>query len=350
MALLGAAGIRVVPTGLQHGTVTALAGRRRYEVTTLRRDVASYGRHAEVEFTDDFVEDARPARLHHQRHELRRRRPALRPVRRPGRPARRPGPLRRRRRASGSPRTIYASCASSASTPASVAAPADAAALAACAELAPGIDRLSGERVRQELLRSWRAAGRRAALRADAGHGRARARRCRGRCARALAAPARRLAGRRPAAAAGGPAARRLARWRRVERLAARLRLSKAEAERLPAAADAAARRRRHPAGAAPRDPRLGLRSTPISCGSPRRGPGRRRRRAARPRARGRLARAGPAGHRRRPAGTRHRRPARSSAGCSTRSGVLGERRTSRPIAPPASPPWSACSRGPPDG
>jgi poly(A) polymerase len=56
--LLGAAGIRVVPTGLDHGTVTALAGDARFEVTTLRRDVETYGRRARVAFTDDWAADA----------------------------------------------------------------------------------------------------------------------------------------------------------------------------------------------------------------------------------------------------------------------------------------------------
>ena len=55
---LQAAGIRAVPTGLQHGTVTAVAGGRGFEVTTLRRDVATDGRHAVVAFTDDWREDA----------------------------------------------------------------------------------------------------------------------------------------------------------------------------------------------------------------------------------------------------------------------------------------------------
>lgn len=55
---LAAAGIRVIPTGLKHGTVTALVGDHSYEITTLRRDVACDGRHADVAFTDDFVEDA----------------------------------------------------------------------------------------------------------------------------------------------------------------------------------------------------------------------------------------------------------------------------------------------------
>lgn len=57
---LAAAGVRVIPTGLDHGTVTAVAGDRRFEITTLRRDVRSTdGRHAEVAFSRDWVEDAR---------------------------------------------------------------------------------------------------------------------------------------------------------------------------------------------------------------------------------------------------------------------------------------------------
>jgi poly(A) polymerase len=55
---LAAAGIRVIPTGLGHGTVTALADRRPIEITTLRRDVATDGRHAAVAFTADWAEDA----------------------------------------------------------------------------------------------------------------------------------------------------------------------------------------------------------------------------------------------------------------------------------------------------
>ncbi|TPE63739.1 CCA tRNA nucleotidyltransferase [Sandaracinobacter neustonicus] len=58
IAALEGAEIRAVPTGLQHGTVTAVAGGAPYEVTTLRRDVASFGRHAEVAFTSDWQEDA----------------------------------------------------------------------------------------------------------------------------------------------------------------------------------------------------------------------------------------------------------------------------------------------------
>ncbi|MBV9735644.1 MAG: CCA tRNA nucleotidyltransferase [Acidisphaera sp.] len=58
MAALARAGLRAVPTGLAHGTVTAVAGGRGFEVTTLRRDVSTDGRHADVAFTDDWQEDA----------------------------------------------------------------------------------------------------------------------------------------------------------------------------------------------------------------------------------------------------------------------------------------------------
>lgn len=52
------AGLRAAPTGVEHGTVTALSGGRPYEVTTLRRDVATDGRRAVVAFTTDWAEDA----------------------------------------------------------------------------------------------------------------------------------------------------------------------------------------------------------------------------------------------------------------------------------------------------
>ncbi len=53
-----AAGLKAVPTGLAHGTITVVAEGRGFEVTTLRRDVATDGRHAVVEYTDDWREDA----------------------------------------------------------------------------------------------------------------------------------------------------------------------------------------------------------------------------------------------------------------------------------------------------
>jgi poly(A) polymerase len=56
---LNAAGIKVVPTGLTHGTVTAVASGRPFEITTLRHDVETDGRHARVAFTDDWAEDAK---------------------------------------------------------------------------------------------------------------------------------------------------------------------------------------------------------------------------------------------------------------------------------------------------
>jgi poly(A) polymerase len=51
-------GIRVVPTGLAHGTVTAVIPPRYFEITTLRRDVETYGRHARVAFDADWAADA----------------------------------------------------------------------------------------------------------------------------------------------------------------------------------------------------------------------------------------------------------------------------------------------------
>jgi poly(A) polymerase len=53
-----AAGIKCVPTGIKHGTVTLVIDGHPFEVTTLRRDVETNGRHAEVEFTDDWRADA----------------------------------------------------------------------------------------------------------------------------------------------------------------------------------------------------------------------------------------------------------------------------------------------------
>jgi poly(A) polymerase len=56
--LLARAGIKAIPTGIKHGTVTAVVGARHFEITTLRRDVETYGRHAKVEYTDDWQADA----------------------------------------------------------------------------------------------------------------------------------------------------------------------------------------------------------------------------------------------------------------------------------------------------
>lgn len=55
---LEGAGLKAVPTGFTHGTVTAVANGRPFEITSLRKDTACDGRHAAVEFTTDWVEDA----------------------------------------------------------------------------------------------------------------------------------------------------------------------------------------------------------------------------------------------------------------------------------------------------
>lgn len=62
MAALEKAGIKAVPTGIAHGTVTAVVNSpgppRHFEITTLRRDVETYGRRAKVAFDADWAEDA----------------------------------------------------------------------------------------------------------------------------------------------------------------------------------------------------------------------------------------------------------------------------------------------------
>jgi len=57
-ALLQKARVKVVPTGVAHGTVTAVAKPRHFEITTLRRDVEPQGRRAVVAFVDDWRVDA----------------------------------------------------------------------------------------------------------------------------------------------------------------------------------------------------------------------------------------------------------------------------------------------------
>lgn len=58
MAALEREGIRVFATGLAHGTITALYNGETFEITTLRRDISTDGRWAEVAFTDNWREDA----------------------------------------------------------------------------------------------------------------------------------------------------------------------------------------------------------------------------------------------------------------------------------------------------
>ncbi len=56
--ILSTANIKVIPTGIKYGTVTALLNNEKFEITTLRKDIKCDGRHTEVVFTDDFMEDA----------------------------------------------------------------------------------------------------------------------------------------------------------------------------------------------------------------------------------------------------------------------------------------------------
>ena len=50
--------IKYYETGVEHGTITAVINDKSFEITTLRKDISTDGRHAEVEFSDDWKEDA----------------------------------------------------------------------------------------------------------------------------------------------------------------------------------------------------------------------------------------------------------------------------------------------------
>ena len=147
-------GIKAVPTGIAHGTVTAVVAGEPVEVTTLRRDVATDGRRATVAFTDDWREDA--ARRDFTINAL-----YADPVTGEifdyfggaGRSRGPPGALHRRSARRASPRIICASCASSASTPASATASPTRPALDACAARANDLMALSRERIADELLK-----------------------------------------------------------------------------------------------------------------------------------------------------------------------------------------------------
>lgn len=58
MEKLQKAGIKVFPTGIDHGTVTAVINKRHFEITTLRRDIETDGRRAVIAFTEHWTEDA----------------------------------------------------------------------------------------------------------------------------------------------------------------------------------------------------------------------------------------------------------------------------------------------------
>ncbi len=59
MALATDAGYRVIPTGIEHGTVTVVLGGEAYEITTFRKDVETDGRRAVVAFSTDIMDDAK---------------------------------------------------------------------------------------------------------------------------------------------------------------------------------------------------------------------------------------------------------------------------------------------------
>ena len=96
MALLRRAGIKVIPTGIDHGTVTAVVGAQCFEITTLRVDVETFGRRARVAFTDDWVADAARRDFTFNALSCTAARRRLRLLRRAGGSRPRPGPLRRR--------------------------------------------------------------------------------------------------------------------------------------------------------------------------------------------------------------------------------------------------------------
>lgn len=49
---------RIIPTGIKHGTITAIGKNHHYEITSLRRDIETFGRHAIISYTDSWEEDA----------------------------------------------------------------------------------------------------------------------------------------------------------------------------------------------------------------------------------------------------------------------------------------------------
>jgi len=50
--------IKVIDTGISHGTITAILNKKKFEITTLRKDISTDGRHANVEFTSNWEQDA----------------------------------------------------------------------------------------------------------------------------------------------------------------------------------------------------------------------------------------------------------------------------------------------------
>ncbi len=58
ISVLEQAGVKVIPTGIEHGTITAIINKHHFEITTLRIDVETDGRRATVAYTDDWTVDA----------------------------------------------------------------------------------------------------------------------------------------------------------------------------------------------------------------------------------------------------------------------------------------------------
>ena len=58
MKLAKQAGLKVIPTGIDHGTVTVISGGVPFEITTFRKDIATDGRRATVAFASDIADDA----------------------------------------------------------------------------------------------------------------------------------------------------------------------------------------------------------------------------------------------------------------------------------------------------
>lgn len=164
------AGLKVHPTGIDHGTVTVVAGKRAFEVTTLRHDVETDGRRARVAFTGDWQADARRrdftvnALYCDQRGKIYDVTDGYRDI------------LRKRIRFVGRAEQriaedylrilrffrFHAQIGKGAP---------DKAGLAACVRLRKGLDRLSAERIRQELLKLLAAPGAVATLRLMATRG-----------------------------------------------------------------------------------------------------------------------------------------------------------------------------------
>ena len=164
------AGLKVHPTGIEHGTVTVVSGKRGFEVTTLRHDVETDGRRAKVAFTGDWQADASRrdftvnALFCNERGKIYDFTGGYRDI------------LRKRIRFVGSPaqridedylrilRFFRFHAQFGRGAP-------DKAGLAACVRLREGLDRLSAERIRQELFKLLAAQGAMATLKLMAKRG-----------------------------------------------------------------------------------------------------------------------------------------------------------------------------------